>query len=420
MKQTKIEPGLLQVFRIFVGIRLFLALVVLRLQASSGDPRVRFYLILMVTETAVLLVYLVWPWLRDTLGGAYLPIALIYATIGPIVEHAWGMVLRQAGLLGGDNVTGGVWLLVLLLIVPFILVSWQYKLGTVIAYCIGTALFELLLTVPIANRIGLDPTVTTGIVFVRTLLFLLIGIIIVRLMNAQREQRAALEQANLQLAHHATTIEQLATSRERVRLARELHDTLAHTLSGLAVQLEAINALWETDPESAHDMLEGSLTATRDGLQETRRAIQALRATPLDDLGLILALRGLAESAADRANLILDLSLPEHLNELDPELEQGIYRIAEQAITNTTLHANADHLTVQIDMVNGQLRLTVSDDGCGFNLESVMQDEHYGLSGMQERAEMIGGKLEIESQPEQGTKVQLIVEDVNDPSSDMR
>ena len=83
-------------------------------------------------------------------------------------------------------------------------------------------------------------------------------------------------------------------------MARELHDTLAHTLSGLSVQLEATQAYWEADPDTARELLGRSLSATRLGLDDTRRALKALRASPLDDLGLLMALQRLAESAAER------------------------------------------------------------------------------------------------------------------------
>jgi signal transduction histidine kinase len=418
MKRDAIEPGLLQVFRIFVGIRLLLILIGLRLQALVPAPRARIYLSFLLIEAAVLLVYLSWPWLGDQLGRAYLPIAIIFASGSSIFEQAIAMVLRHENILRGDT-TGGVWGLVILLLVPLILVSWQYDFRAVIAYIAGTAIFELIFAVPTAARIETDVPAVIGVVFVRSLLFLLIGSIIVRLMREQREQREALARANVELTRHAMTIEQLATSRERNRLARELHDTLAHTLSGLAVQLEAIISIWEKDPRAIEDMLDQSLTTTREGLQEARRAIQALRASPLEDLGLSLALRNLAESTAARANLTLELLLPNRLEDLDPVIEQGVYRIAEQAVANVAQHAIATRMRVRLTRENGRLELHVSDDGCGFDPENVEREGHYGLQGMRERAKMIGGDLKITSQPGRGTSIQLIVEEVDDSSPDL-
>jgi signal transduction histidine kinase len=329
------------------------------------------------------------------------------------------MVLRHENILQGDSATGGIWGLVILLLVPLILVSWQYSFRAVIAYIAGTAIFELIFTVPTAARIGIDVPTLIGVVVVRSLLFLLIGSIIVRLMGAQREQREALAKANVELARHATTIEQLATSRERNRLARELHDTLAHTLSGLAVQLEAIISIGVNNPEVIQGMLDQSLKTTREGLREARRAIQALRASPLEDMGLVLALHNLAASTAERANLTLDLRLPERLEDLDPTLEQALYRIAEQAVANVAQHANATHIRVRLTKEDERLELHISDDGCGFIPENVEREGHYGLQGMRERAKMIGADFEIKSQPGEGTSVQLIVEEVDDTRSDL-
>jgi signal transduction histidine kinase len=419
MKRAPIEPGLLQVFRIFVGIRLLLIVIGLRLQTAVPAQRSRIYLFILLIEAAILLVYLSWFWFREKMGRAYLPIAIIFASGSPIFEQAIAMVLRHENILQGDSATGGIWGLVVLLLVPLILVSWQYNLRAVIAYIAGTAIFELLFTVPTAVRIGIDVPALIGVVVVRSLLFFLIGSIIVRLMKAQREQREALASANIELARHATTIEQLATSRERNRLARELHDTLAHTLSGLAVQLEAIISIGENDPKAIQKMLEQSLKNTREGLREARRAIQALRASPLEDMGLVLALRSLAESTAERANLALDLLLPERIEDLDPTLEQGLYRIAEQAIANVAQHANATHIKVELKREDGRLELQISDDGCGFDTENIEREGRYGLQGMRERAIMIGGDLEIKSQPGEGTSIRLTVEEVNDPRSDL-
>ena len=410
MKRTSLEPGLLQVFRLFVGGRLVLLLLSLCAQLIQREPRILRYPLPGIVGSVLLLGYLSWPWLRDRMGKAYLPLALAAASAGPIIEYALTVGLRlMAGVPGADAIAD-VWQLILVLFIPLILVAWQYDLKSVIVFCAGTAMLDWALLVPLTimwrSRLG----TVAGLVFVRSLLFALVGYVVVRLMKGQRAQREALAQANDKLARYAATLEQLAISRERNRLARELHDTLAHTLSAVAVQLEATSALWDDDPAAARDMLERSLEATRDGLGEARRAIHALRATPLEDLGLALAIRHLAESVAVRAGLALDLQGPEQINDLGPQVEQAVYRIATEALANVTRHANARHLTVRLDQASGRMTLTVSDDGCGFDAANPPPDGQYGLRGMRERAEMIGGALEIESRPGNGTTVRLTVE----------
>ena len=181
----------------------------------------------------------------------------------------------------------------------------------------------------------------------------------------EQARREELTTANHQLAQYAGNLEELTISRERNRMARELHDTLAHTLSGLSVQLETARAFWDVDEGTAKELLDQSLAATRSGLQETRRALQSLRATPLEDLGLVLALKGLAESAESRAGLTLDLDLPTQPLTLTPAIEQAVYRIAQEAVNNVIKHATAKTLMLSLQTGN-PIELVVADDGVGF------------------------------------------------------
>jgi len=403
---------LLKIFRLFTGARLVLLLLAWFSRLIWPEPRILRYPLLGIIETIFLLGYLSWPWLRGRLGRMYLPLALVVASAGPIVEQALTVGLRLVNGVSPNSAIADLWQLFLVLFVPLILLSWQYNFKSVLVFCTGSAIFDLALYLPLATRGGIRYLNVFGLVFLRNLLFSLVGYVVVRLMTAQRTQREALAQANARLARYATTLEQLTISRERNRLARELHDTLAHTLSAVAVQLEATSALWDNDPAAARTMLERSLIATREGLDGTRRAIRALRAAPLEDLGLALAVRNLAESVAARAGLELDLQIPEQISGLGPAVEQTVYRIAGEALFNVAQHAGARHLTVQLDKVGGRLILTIADDGRGFDLAGPPPEGRYGLKGMRERAEVVGGKLEIESRPGEGTTVRLEVEAV--------
>jgi signal transduction histidine kinase len=256
---------------------------------------------------------------------------------------------------------------------------------------------------------ALDPIAEE--ILVRVMLFSIVGYVVVRLSAAQREQRRALARKNADLAHYATTLEQLAISRERNRLARELHDTLAHTLSAMSVQLQALEVLLDGDLEAARATLRTLQDMTRQGVGEARRALGALRASPLEDLGLLEALRRLAESTAERAGLRLALDLPDSLDDLRPDLEQHLYRIAEEALANVVRHANAATLTVRLRQRGDGVTLLIADDGLGFDPATATADGHYGLRGIQERARLVGGALTIDSQPGQGARLALSVKD---------
>lgn len=127
-------------------------------------------------------------------------------------------------------------------------------------------------------------------------------------------------------------------------------------------------------------------TTVRAGLQETRQALQALRASPLEDLGLTLALRQLAETAAARSHLTLDWQAPESVPRLPPDQEQHFYRVAQEALANVVAHARAQRLTVALACQPAATALLIRDDGVGFDPAAPGRAGHYGLAGMQERA----------------------------------
>ncbi|HYF63375.1 MAG TPA: sensor histidine kinase, partial [Herpetosiphonaceae bacterium] len=240
----------------------------------------------------------------------------------------------------------------------------------------------------------------------QTIAYMVVGYSMCLFMGRLRAQSQALQHANAQLRRHASTLESLTISRERNRLARELHDTLAHRLSSLAVQLETTKAYLHVDLEVVEELIETTLASARGGLDETRRALQALRASPLEDLGLELALRELAASAAEAARLELDLRIDE-LPELDPDVEQCVYRVTQEAVANITQHANASRVAVRLTCADDRLRLVVRDDGIGFRPDQRVIKGHFGLAGIVERAALAGGDLKITSTPGSGATIAL-------------
>ncbi len=159
-------------------------------------------------------------------------------------------------------------------------------------------------------------------------------------------------------------------------------------------------------------MLDDSLAITRTGLGETRRALRALRAQPLEDLGLSLALRNLATSIAARAELVLDLELAPDVDGLPPETEQNLYRIVQEGLQNIARHADARRVALRLLRGDQGLLLTLEDDGRGFAPDEAPAELSYGLRGMRERAEEIGARLSVESRPGAGTVVTVTLQEV--------
>lgn len=346
-----------------------------------------------------------WTWLRKNLKNFYVPFMLFINTgVLIIVNRLWIHPFPDAPL---SNIEGMALRLLPILFIGLIIAAWRYSLRILTFFLLGSACLDFLLIFLKTPMRMKETAALMLVVIIRTASFFVVGIFLNRLILRLRSQQEELKQANEKLVDYAGTVEQLTISRERNRLARELHDTLAHTLSGLSVQLETAQAYWDVEPKTAHDLLKKSLEATRSGLDETRRALKAMRASSIEDLGLILALRKLAESASGRGKLDLTLKLPEKEHTFTRDVEQCVYRIAQEAIENVIHHANAKILFVQLLKTEGDILLTIEDDGTGFDENQIHEEGHYGLEGMRERAQIAGGQLSVHSQGGQGTRVQL-------------
>lgn len=360
-----------------------------------------------IGNIVLLLIYLSIPFLQKSFGRFYLPLGILYAAVFSLVLQD---IFLNAGLeVGKVSSEETAWQLFLFLFIPLVLVAWQYDFKAVVFYCIFTAILDHALMRHAQEDFLAFSETYHRLLFIRALAFLITGYIISSIMSRFREQRSGLERANRELAYYASTLEQLTVSRERNRMARELHDTLAHTLSGIAVQLEAAQSLWKESPDEAQAMLTRSLAMTRSGLTDTRRALQDLRAAPLEELGLEAALRSLATESTERAGLSLDWQVPSPLPKLPPNVEQGIYRIAQESFENIVRHAGASSLRVATSAQPDELTLSIADDGQGFDSNEVDDDGRFGLRGMRERAEMMGGELTVSSVAGQGTTVELKV-----------
>lgn len=408
MSEDEIEPGILQVFRLCVGVEWLLAggaaLLRWRQHADIADAALWTW-----AQSSFLLLWLTLPWLPRAVGRVFLPVALVVASASPIVGHA---LSARAMLASGTPAALAIaepGRLSMLLLVPLLLVSVQYGYRAMLAFTWGTALLMLALMlalVPLGRGLALALVLGAGL---RPLVFMLVGFIVVRLAKAQRQLRRDLVQKNAQLANYASTLEELAVSRERNRLARELHDTLAHTLSALSIQLKALEVQLGSAPEQARATLAQAQGITSSGLDEARRTLHALRARPLESMGLLAALRQLAERGAERGGWAAQVEMPPALPALLAEVEQQLYRVAEEALQNVERHAQARHVRLALQHSSGIIQLEVADDGVGFDSAAPAPAGHYGLGGLRERAQLIGATLEIASAPGRGTRLRLSV-----------
>jgi signal transduction histidine kinase len=341
-----------------------------------------------------------------------------YAYVAPMREAAglpapilW---LRSIGIEVADAPPVAPLLSLIGLFILLLIVSWRYPLRYALAYIATTSLVEFAGVLLIFRSPTLIFTQVT-IIMARTLIFSILALVIAYLVEVQNRQQRALIDANAKLVRHLTIVEELTISRERNRLARELHDTLAHTLSAASVQLEATDSLWESDRARARNALGQALSTTRQGLSETRRALFALRAAPLDDLGIEFALKELAALAHQRGGAHVSTQIALNGRGLPAQIEQTLYRIAQEALDNVIRHANARHITLALVAESNMARLRVEDDGAGFDVaEALARSGHFGLKGLIERVESLGGRALIDSRPGAGTRI--LVEIAHDHS----
>lgn len=203
----------------------------------------------------------------------------------------------------------------------------------------------------------------------------------------------------------------LGAVEERSRLARELHDTLAQGLTAIALQLESADALLDSEAERARIQatVRKALQLTRANLEETRRSVQDLRAVPLEGKTLAEALAALAAERNRSGAAQVRCEIAGESRPLPVRIENGVYRMAQEALTNAQRHAAAKHILLRLETVPQHIRLTIEDDGQGFEADSCEPPhgplEHYGLVGMNERARLLGGTLQVASGPGEGTRI---------------
>jgi PAS domain S-box-containing protein len=208
----------------------------------------------------------------------------------------------------------------------------------------------------------------------------------------------------IQFARLSAQTRGVAVIAERNRIARDIHDTLAQGFTGVIVQLEAAeDATLRELPRQANEHLVRARDLARESLNEARRSVQALRPRTLDDRGLSGALESLFRQMTRGSGLTSELQLLGEPVALPPEWEDNVFRVVQEILTNALRHAHAQRFTAKLIFVPGDVRLELRDDGRGFD-PSVTSDG-YGLLGIRERVEAMGGRVSVRSAPGKGTSV---------------
>jgi PAS domain S-box-containing protein len=200
---------------------------------------------------------------------------------------------------------------------------------------------------------------------------------------------------------------ELASSEERSHLARELHDSVTQALFSMTLLSRSIELMLERDPAQVPAMLASLRELQRDALAEMRALIFELRPGNIEESGLVAALRTHVASLSGRIGLpvVVEADLPDRL---PLEIEEALYRIAQEALHNVVKHAGAREVRVKVGLAGEMVHLGITDDGRGFD-SALVPDGHLGLAGMRARAERLGGTLHVVSRPGGGTSIDVVV-----------
>lgn len=228
------------------------------------------------------------------------------------------------------------------------------------------------------------------------------------------EQKVIERSAQLQVARSARDAAELqfkAVLAERTRLARDLHDSLEQTLTGIALQLDTAAKLFQRSPDTSSDHLQLARNWLRQSQIELRRSIWDLRSRELEQFDLANALRQSAEHLVSGTEVQLDFETRGPKRTLPEVVEENVLRIGQEALTNIAKHAHASHIRVMLEFGGDALMLRIEDNGTGFEpaFAPAPGANHFGLVGMSERAKRLGGHVDIESAVRRGTVVSVVI-----------
>jgi signal transduction histidine kinase len=212
-----------------------------------------------------------------------------------------------------------------------------------------------------------------------------------------------LEDANQRLREFALQVEELAITKERNRLAREIHDGLGHYLTTIHMQIQAARAVMAANPQKAQETLAKAQNLTQEALIDVRRSVAAIRDMPGDSSSLHDAIEKMLKGA-ENAGITSEMKIIGSSRTLSPQTVMTIYRTMQEGINNTCKHARASRLSVVLDYTQrDQVTLVMQDDGVGAD----QLDGGFGLLGMRERVQMLNGEMAVITEPQNGFRLEI-------------
>jgi signal transduction histidine kinase len=236
-----------------------------------------------------------------------------------------------------------------------------------------------------------------------------------------KKRTAELHLANERLKREQETQEHLlrASDHERQLIAYDIHDGVAQELAGALMQFEGYSHRKKADPAKAERFFEEGIGLLRRGHSEIRRLISGLRPPILDDRGVMAAILHLVDERSPEQKPEIELHSEVQFGRLSPILENAIYRIVQEGLTNSCKHSQSDRVRLSLCQRDGLLRIEIRDWGIGFS-GAIAAGKQFGLAGMRERARLLGGQFSVQGEPNQGTTVVVELPLVEDDMADAR
>ncbi len=292
----------------------------------------------------------------------------------------------------------------------------MFVLGPMIFMCLrpkrAIPVFVTAMLIPTLLTLHSVNSVSAGVSLVAaglaiTLMGSVFGIYVDRLDRQSEERKRLITQLEASQAEVSRLSHEAGSAAERERLAREIHDTLAQGFTSIVTLTQAAESEVDTDPAAARRHLELAGRTARENLAEARAMVTALAPPALGSSSLAEAIRRQAERAGEATGLTVDCVIEGQLPKLPTATEVVLLRATQESLANVLRHAGARTASVELAVVAGRVRLSISDDGRGF--DPAAPAEGFGLRGMRARAEQVGGQLTVHSGPEGGTRVHLEV-----------
>ena len=344
------------------------------------------------------LILLLWGlYILNGTSGMMLHERFLHLPVSPYLYFGLQLAIMAGLLFFTRNSSGSFWILILPIAAQSLSRSWSFT-AVVCAILLGL-LWRVYFPDQDFQETLIDLlSISAALVF--TLIFTSIA---VRESSARSEiQRLAtdLRQANQRLAEYAAQVEELATMRERNRVAREIHDNLGHYLTVVNVQIEAAKTVMGSHPDKAQDALNKAQTLTQEGLTAVRHSVSALRESPLENQTLVEALSKLVNESRE-TGLVTELIIEGESVTHDPKVELTLYRAVQEGLTNVRKHARASRVDISLCYSPEQTVLAVKDNGVGTAVSNE-NNGSFGLIGIRERVQLLGGRMEITTAPQEG------------------